>query len=380
MPSPDDQPDIDPTREAVIDDDPNTSARDSAGARPAAALSSRRTTLSTVATAAGVSIATVSKVINGRSGVGDDTRRRVESAITDLGYVSLGERQGSVNAAQEMTVELIVDPRDVPNPYLSTLLGGAMAAAVDLRCGLVLRSIAAIQAQRPTTWAQDLGRAGRAGVIEVTNSYSALREKALSRAGLPMVLVDPIDVPRTSTPSIGATNWAGAYAATQHLIELGHRHIRYIGGPPGARCDVVRAHGWSAAMTEAGLVADLAHVPRHSFTYEHGLDAGLQLLGGPDRPTAIFAGSDASATGVLEAARRLGLSVPSDVSVVGFDDTLLAQTSAPAMTAVHQPIAEIGRAAVSTLVRLARGDVLTTKRVELATHLVIRDSTAPPRG
>lgn len=347
--------------------------------RPAPALGTHRVTLSAVANEAGVSIATVSKVVNGRSGVGRQTRARVEEAITELGYVSLGERQASLHAAREMSVELVVDPRDVSNPYLSTFLGGAMEAAALHHVALVLRSLDAANEARQVSWAQDLARAGRTGVIEVTSAYSAERERALKRAGLPMVLVDPIDVPRTSTPSIGATNWAGAYAATQHLIELGHTDIRYIGGPPGARCDAVRAHGWAAAMTEAGLVADIEAVPKGSYTFRHGLEAATALLSHDAPPTAIFAGSDASATGVLEAARRLGLGIPADLSVVGFDDTLLAQTSAPPLTTVHQPIADIGRNAVSTIVRLARGEVLATKRVELSTHLVVRDSTAPPR-
>ncbi|SDD53229.1 transcriptional regulator, LacI family [Sanguibacter gelidistatuariae] len=355
----------------------STAASSSPPARPAPALGSQRVTLSAVATLAGVSMATVSKVINGRTGVGPDTRVRVEAAIDELGYVSLGERQSSLHAAHEMSIELMVDPRDVTNPYLATFLGGAMEAAAELRVALVLRSIDWTTERKPVAWAQDLARAGRAGVIEVTNAYSAERERALVRAGIPMVLVDPIDVPRTSTPSIGATNWAGAYAATEHLIGLGHERIRYVGGPAGARCDIVRAHGWAAAMNEHGL--DVADVPRHSYTFEHGLRAATEMLTGPDRPTAIFAGSDASATGVLEAARRLGLSVPDSLSVVGFDDTLLSQMSAPPLTTVHQPIADIGRAAVSTVIRLARGDMLSTKRVELSTHLVVRDSTAPPQ-
>ncbi|MEX5713528.1 LacI family DNA-binding transcriptional regulator [Parafrankia sp. FMc6] len=331
-----------------------------------------------VAKEAGVSIATVSKVVNGRTGVGPQTRARVEAAINDLGYVSLGERQSSLHTSREMSVELVVDPRDVSNPYLATFLGGAMNAATDLQVALVLRSVDAMVEQKPVLWAQDLARSGRTGVIEVTSAYSLQRELALKTVGLPMVLVDPIDLPRTATYSIGATNWDGAYAAAQHLIGLGHRAIRYIGGPPGARCDTVRAHGWAAAMTEAGLVANLAEVPRHSYTFAHGLQAATELLSVPDRPTAIFAGSDASAAGVLEAARRLGIEVPHELSVVGFDDTLLSHMSAPPLTTVHQPIADIGHTAVTTVIRLARGEALATKRVELSTHLVIRASTATP--
>jgi len=348
--------------------------------RPAAPLGGRRTTLTTVADQAGVSIATVSKVVNGRAGVNSATRSRVEAAIKELGYVSLGERQNALLSAKEMSVELLVDPLDASNPYLSSFLSGAMQAATELKLALVLRSIGAPSQTEPLAWAQSLARAGRTGVIEVTTAYSARREQALHRVGLPMVLVDPIDVPRTSTPSIGATNWAGAYTATRHLLDQGHRNIRYVGGPPGARCDSLRAHGWAAALAEADLTARLDEVPRHSFTYEHGLLAATAILNGPQPPTAIFAGSDTVAAGVLEAARTLGLTIPDDLSVVGFDDTLLAQMTAPPLTTVHQPIAGIGHAAVTTIERLARGEVLSTKRVELATHLVVRESTAPPRN
>jgi LacI family transcriptional regulator len=324
-------------------------------------------------------MATVSKVINGRAGVAASTRARVEKVINESGYVTLGERQESARAAKEASVELLVDPRDVSNPYLATFLGGAMDAATALGVALVLRSIDAIQGISSSSWAQSLARAGRVGVVEVTNAYSAQREKALTRSGLHMVLVDPIDVPRDSTPSIGATNWAGAYSATEHLLGLGHRQIRYIGGPPGARCDIIRAHGWAAAMSEAGLEANVADVPRGAFTFAHGLRAATDLLQSDQPPTAIFAGSDASATGVLEAARRLSLKVPADLSVVGFDDTLLAQMAAPPLTTVHQPIADIGHTAVTTLMRLAQGESISPNRVELSTRLVIRSSTSAPR-
>jgi LacI family transcriptional regulator len=325
------------------------------------------------------SIATVSKVANGRAGVSADTRARVEAAIADLGYASIGERQVSLLAAQEMSIEIVVDPGDVANPYLSKLLGGAIESATGLGCALVLRSVESAASEPAVAWAQRLARAGRAGVVEVTSAYSEEREKALKKTGLPMVLIDPINVPRTVTQSIGATNWSGAYEATAHLLELGHTRVRYIGGPPGAHCDIARAHGWAAAMSDAGLDVNATDVPRLAYTFEHGLSAATALISGSSPPSAIFAGSDTIAAGVLEAARRLGTAVPAELSVVGFDDTLLASVSAPPLTTVHQPIADIGRAAVATLVRIARGHAAPAKRVELSTHLVIRQSTAPPK-
>lgn len=159
--------------------------------------------------------------------------------------------------------------------------------------------------------------------------------------------------------------------------DLGHREIAYVGGPGGAACDVARTHGYLAAMEQAGLSVDLSEVLHGPFTFEHGLQAAQEILSRPDRPSAIFAASDVTALGVLETARRLGIAVPSELSVVGFDDTVLAPSSAPPLTTIHQPIEAIGATAVETILRIAMGEVLHTKRVELATHLVVRASTAP---
>lgn len=337
-----------------------------------------RTTLTAVARAAGVSIGTVSKVVNGRSGVGTETRTRVQHAIGELGYVSIGERQRSTHERGETSIELLVDAKDIANPYISTFLQGVMEAAGQFEVGVTMRNLTGVERRDPVPWAQKLARSGRSGVIELTSGFSAARARALRAVALPMVLVDPIDVPRTSIPSIGATNWQGAYEATRHLLELGHRNVAYIGGPDGAACDIARAHGWAAAMSEAGIVVDATAVLRHSYTFDHGLTAARALLDNPDRPTAIFAGSDVSAMGVLEAARQVGLTVPDDLSVVGFDDTAIARLATPPLTTVHQPIADIGRTAIITLLRLARGESLVTKRSELATELVVRATTAPP--
>jgi LacI family transcriptional regulator len=190
--------------------------------------------------------------------------------------------------------------------------------------------------------------------------------------------VDPIESAAARAPTIASTNWQGAYAATRHLLALGHTRIAYLGGPPGAGCDNLRARGWADAMTEAGLAADAAAVPREGYTFEHGLAAGTRMLSQHRPPTAIFAGSDISATGVLEAARRLGVRVPQELSVVGFDDTVLAAAASPPLTTVHQPIADIGRLAVATVMKLARGDTVPVKHVELGIRLVVRESTAPP--
>jgi LacI family transcriptional regulator len=339
-------------------------------------LRPNRVTLARVADEAGVSVATASKVINGRGGVGPDTRRLIEEIVERLGYVSVAERERPVRGNREPLIEVVVD--SLQNPYTLMLLSGVVGAAETAEAAIVTRQLSAVTHQSALVWAQRLARSGRIGVIEVTSEFSIERERALQSVGLPMVFVDPIDVPRTNIVSVGATNWAGGVEATRHLIDLGHSDIAYIGGPNAAACDVARSYGFSAAMAQAGLPIDLTEVAHGPFTFEQGLAEGLRILGRSKRPSAIFAASDLTAMGVMEAARTLGISVPRELSIVGFDNTLLAEASSPRLTTIHQPVAEIGRTAVEIVQKLARGEVLHTKRVELATHLVIRDSTAPP--
>ena len=336
-----------------------------------------RVTLAKVAQEAGVSPATVSKVVNGRAGVGAATRLAVEQAVERAGYVAIAERQRPFRGAGEPLVEVLVE--SMHHPYNGTFLDGAAQATESAGAGLVVRRLDAVVDDDALAWAQKLARAGRVGVIEVTARYSKARADALRIVGLPLVLVDPLDEPRTSVYNIGATNWAGGVEATRHLLELGHRRIAYIGGPPSIACNIARQHGYMAALHQADVAYDPSLVLHGSFTFEHGLDAAMQFLSRRQRPTAIFAASDLAALGALEAARRLRISVPDQLSLVGFDNTGVAASSAPPLTTVHQPILQIGEAAVVTLIRLASGDQ-APKRIELATNLVVRASTAAVPG
>jgi LacI family transcriptional regulator len=341
-----------------------------------AEAASRRVTLARVAEEAGVSIATASKVVNGRAGVGPRTRQNIEDIVDRLGYVAVGERARPVRGVREPLIEFIVD--SLRSPHTLALLSGAALAAQDGEAAIVVRRLAAVEQESHARWAQRVARGGRIGVVEVTSEFSITRERALKAVGLPVVLVDPIHLPRTNVVSVGATNWAGGMEATRHLLDLGHTEIAYLGGPSGSVVDIARMHGYAAAMQQAGIIVDIGAPAHGPFTFEHGREAGLRLLDRPDRPTAIFAGSDVTAMGVMEAARTLGISIPGRLSLVGFDDTMLAQTASPQLTTVHQPLEEIGRTAVETVLRLARGETLHAKRVELATHLVARGSTAEP--
>lgn len=327
----------------------------------------RRSTLAMVASAAGVSAPTVSKVLNGRIDVSPATRARVEQAIQDLRYTPPSARAKPGNRL----VDLVFD--DLLNPYAAEIINGAADAGEV--AGLTI-----VPQRHPgdvrRDWARRVRTSGREGIIVVTSVLTADQIARFDEAGLCMVVIDAINLPRADITSVGSTNFTGGVAATDHLVRLGHRRVAHVGGPLTLACSVARRHGYRAALEKAGVPYDDTLVAMGDFSYGTGVrEAGL-MLASLDPPTAVFAGSDEIAFGVLEAARRAGLRVPEDLSVVGFDDTYAALSASPPLTTVHQPLREMGALAVQTLVRLCAGETLASHHVELATRLVVRDSTA----
>ncbi|MEV4175744.1 substrate-binding domain-containing protein [Nonomuraea sp. NPDC049709] len=336
--------------------------------------SSRRATLATVAASAGVSVATVSKVLNGRSDVAPATRSLVQSLLRQHDYVGPAPRREPSGLA---TVEVQFDA-DL-NAYSTEIIQGAVAAGAEAGVGIVVSIRSGTE--RTTAWARELVAAGRRALIAVTGELTAGQPAALARARLPLVLIDPLNLPRTRVTSIGSTNFAGGLAATHHLLSLGHRRIAYIGGPATAACNQARLHGYRAAMEAEGAPVLPGYVRSSHFHYHDGVEGGAAVLGLPHAPTAIFAGSDEMAVGIMEAARARGLRIPEDLSIVGFDDTQIAQVTSPPLTTVRQPLREMGGVALRTALRLAAGEKIDSHHVELATELVVRGSTAPvPAG
>ncbi|GGO02296.1 LacI family DNA-binding transcriptional regulator [Microbispora bryophytorum] len=332
--------------------------------------SRRRATLATVAASAGVSVATVSKVLNGRSDVAPETRSLVLSLLEQHDYVAPPQRRGEV-APDTIEVEFDADL----NAYSTEIVQGAVQAGADLDVAVVV-SIRR-NADRTAGWARELVAAGRRALVAVTGELTSGQLAALSRARLPLVVIDPLNLPRARVTSVGSTNFAGGLAATQHLLGLGHRRVAYLGGPATATCNQARLHGYRAAM-EAGDASVLpGYVRTGHFHYHDGMTGGTALLDLPEAPSAIFAGCDDIALGVLEAARARGLRVPEDLSIVGFDDTQIARMASPPLTTVRQPLREMGAVAVRTALRLAAGEQVESHHVELATELVVRGSTAP---
>jgi LacI family xylobiose transport system transcriptional regulator len=204
------------------------------------------------------------------------------------------------------------------------------------------------------------------------------RERLAAR-GIPFVLIDPAGDPVPGVPAVGSANWAGGVAATRHLIDLGHERIAAIAGPEDVMAALARLDGYRSALTAAHLPLDAELTRFGDFTRETGERHAHALLSLARPPTAIFAGSDLQALGVLHAAVARGLRVPEDLSVVGFDDLGIAELAVPRLTTIHQPLHEMAEQATRLLLRLLEDRPPEVTRVELATRLVVRDSTAPPR-
>jgi LacI family transcriptional regulator len=329
----------------------------------------KRATLAAVALEAGVSLPTVSKVVNGRDDVAAETRARIEQLLAAHQYVGWG--QGRRKTAVR-SICLVFD--SFQNPYAMEISRGVMQAAAEAGIDVTM-SLTSVN-NPSVTWADRVIRSGPEGLVLVSSELTDAQRAHFARAHLPLVLIDPVNLPGPEVVSIGATNWTGAVAATAHLLDLGHRRIGAIIGRPDTVFGRARLHGYRAALDDAGVPADPELTRLGAFTYESGYEHALALLTLPDRPTAIFASSDVQALGLLEAARVAGIAVPGQLSVVSFDDTAVARWSSPPLTAVHQPFADMGRAATDVLIQLAAGEQPASHRIELATSLVIRKSTA----
>ncbi|WP_138419422.1 LacI family DNA-binding transcriptional regulator [Sinomonas gamaensis] len=340
----------------------------------------RKPTLAAIARMTGVSTPTVSKVVNGRSDVAAETRAKVLAALEEAGYESPTQRRATSTPS---LVDVAFDAID--SDYASTVLNGILdyAAAVDVE--VVLSVTGSHGGGKDGGGKDDLGRKAqrmadedRAGIILVTSAFTESHLAAFRRRRIPVVVIDPLNPPPPDVTSIGATNWAGGRAAAEHLLELGHRRIAYLGGPETAECNQARLHGYMSALMSRGVDVDPNLVVHGKFRVEHGITGLAALLSRSERPTAIFAGNDAIAVGVLREARRRGIHVPEELSLVGFDGTALAEDSVPALTSVTQPLRDMGRTALRTLLRQARGEKLDSHRVELATQLVVRESSVSP--
>ncbi|MGY4645939.1 LacI family DNA-binding transcriptional regulator [Cellulomonas sp. URHB0016] len=333
-------------------------------------------TLADVATAAGVSPATASKALNGRLDVATSTRERVLAAVAELGYRA-GSPAASGNARRALTVVF-----DIPaSPYVLNVLQGVLASATDAHLDLLTRlapdRAARTQRAAARAWIAEQRSSGAVGIVGLTLSEPDALLGAAADAGLPFVMVDPVDARHRRMVSVGSSNWAGARAAADHLIALGHRRIAWVGGPETSDAARDRFHGYRAALDEAGIDLDPTLVRSDRFDVDTGVRHARDLLTMTAPPTAVMAADDEIAVGVLATAHRLGVQVPGQVSVVGFDDTPQAAWTTPALTTVRQDLDGMGRLAVQTVLAMSSGAHPPSRHVELATSLTVRDTTGP---
>lgn len=328
--------------------------------------SSKPVTISYIAETAGVSIPTVSKVINGRSGVAPDTRARVEALVKESGY------QKSVSPSRSNMMDLVFD--EIESMWGVEIIRGVQRAARKHRVGVVLSEFGP-QGNAIRYWIDDALDRRPNCVVTVAQLSQEQRDQLRAR-GIPFVVFDPTSELPDDVPFVGATNWSGGRAATRHLTELGHRRIAMISGPDDVLCCRARFDGYRSAMEAAKL--PVVASPPTDLTQEAGHATAQELLSRPDRPTAIFASNDLQALGVYQAAREADLRIPEDLSVVGFDDLPVTALADPPLTTVRQPLVEMAVAATELALALGRGENPAQTGLELATTLTVRNSTSPP--
>ncbi|MEU6711242.1 LacI family DNA-binding transcriptional regulator [Nonomuraea sp. NPDC046802] len=323
--------------------------------------------LAVIAREAGVSVATVSKTLNGRSDVSAHTRRLVAEVLERRGY----PRQ-RIKPTRGSMVDVMLQGLD--SPYALAILGGVEDAAWRLGVDLVVSAVLdrTKNGQPPPAWLDRIGARESAGVLLVRTSPTATQRTWLADHGIPFVTVDPRRKPPRELPVVVSANLAGARAATDHLIGLGHERIAIVTGRPGVPCAAERLTGYRQAMASAGLRVDPRWEVCGYFQKDSALRATQALFAAlPNPPTAVFACSDAMAVGVYQALAERGRRVPDDVSVVGYDDSWAAAHLTPVLTTVRQPWPELGAAALAALLVDE-----PPARTELPTTLVVRSSTA----
>jgi LacI family transcriptional regulator len=333
---------------------------------------STRVTIREIADLAGVSIATVSRVVNGREDVSAETRELVQRIVRERGYMANRSARG-LSAGKTGLIGATVPL--VHAAYFSFLLSGAAEALYEQDMRLVLCPTMH-EHEREVSLLERLMHGTTDGAVIILPEESSEELEALLNHGYRFVVIDPLLPLNERIPAVSAAHTAGADQAMKHLLSLGHTRIAAITGPRGMKATEDRRRGYYAALAAAGIMPDPKLEIEGNFEISGGVDGAAALLGLPEPPTAIFAFNDNMAIGVMQTARARGVAVPEDLSVVGFDDLEEAEIVTPALTTIRQPLAEMGRIAVSLLMRLLENQRLEALHVELGTRLVVRDSTA----
>ncbi len=323
-----------------------------------------------VAKAAGVSVATVSKVVNGRYGVSEATHERVLAVIGELGYeTSLGAR--SLRSLQTNVIGVLVAEFE---PFSTELLKGVSDAIAATDYELLAYS----GGHRGGAVGWERRSLGRLAGSLIDGAILVTPTVVETGTSIPVVAVDPHTGDTTAVPTVEADNLVGARTATEHLLSLGHRRIALLGGRPDLESARLREQGFREAMAAAAVPVDEELVRSGGYRPETAEGPATELLTLPEPPTAVFAANDLSAITTMEVAARLGQSVPGDVSVIGFDNVPESALATPPLTTIQQPLHQMGATALDLLVGMLRGAAEgRATHVRLPTSLVERASCAP---
>jgi LacI family xylobiose transport system transcriptional regulator len=331
-----------------------------------------RVRLADVAREAGVSLATVSKVLNGRPDVAERTRAHVEQILLANGYL----RRASTESGGERMLEIVF--HELTGEWPAELIPAV--ERVGRQAGISLIVTESGDRHSPgSAWIEGVLRRRPIGVILVFSDLHQLEKHKLRSRGINFVVMDPAGEPEPDVASIGSTNWDGGFAAAEHLIQLGHTRIAMISGPEDMLCSVARVDGYRSALERAGIGFDPELLRIGNFGVDGGRERTAELMSLENPPTAIFAGSDLQAVGVYEYARPHGVRIPDDLSVIGYDDLQLSRWVGPPLTTIRQPLSEMAATAARQLIAMSDGREPISRRIALATSLVVRESTAPPR-
>ncbi|GAA1362454.1 LacI family DNA-binding transcriptional regulator [Streptomyces beijiangensis] len=331
-----------------------------------------------VARRAGVSVGTVSNVINRPGSVSPETRGRVQAAIDELGYVR-SESARQLRAGSSRIVALLV--LDMGNPFFVDVARGAERAARKAGLGVMVCNSdqnAAEEADYLALFAEQRV----AGVLVTPADPTGRSLEAFARHSIPFVLVDRVASGAASC-AVSVDDVQGGALAVRHLVAAGHRSIAYVSGPPELRQIQDRREGALTALADAGLPAEaLVEIATHRLDVAAGRDAGARLVGLSPRPTAVFCANDLLALGVLQSLYAAGVKVPQDMAIVGYDDIEFAAAAAVPLTSVRQPAALMGRMAAELLLEesghIGDGEHLH-RNVLLQPELVVRASSVLPR-
>ncbi len=332
-----------------------------------------KVTLLNVAVRAGVSQAAASKVFNDRADVSAATAAKVRQAAQELGY------RAPVRKGTTDRVNIWVTIDTVNNYYAPNVLSGMLLEGHEHGALTVVSQVKGSSAS-PTPgskkWMTNAHRQGAQAFVFVTTTVTDQALETTHQLEAPLVVVDPVNRPPHGVATVGATNFRGGRDAVDHLIALGHRRIAYIGANPDSTPGGERLAGYLDSLRSADLPVDQSLIMPGRFTSDDGRKA-TYLLRLDNPPTAIFAASDAVAFGIYDACHEYKIRIPEDVSIVGFDDGLGGELVWPHLTTVRQPLLEMGRHAIRTCITAVQTKTLSALPVELATTLVVRDSTGP---